>query len=213
MLSQAGGEKKEAPKAGMSAAAGHATVIFVHASPDTANADIYVNDKKVGTIAYGKAESKEIDAGSAKIELKSGDKSVVSTTTTVAADKNYTIVVTGKTGMVKAEAIEAKYTMGKGHATIVNALADPIDINVDGKSAKAGLAAGQKFDADWDAGKHKVDIMSGSAAAIASKDIETKADAAYVIVASGSATGTPKAELIVASHGPMKKAAPAPEKK
>jgi hypothetical protein len=203
MLSQAGG----AQPAGKEAMAAKPVVIFANASSDTQTADVFVNGNKIGTVAYGRTfEGKDLASGPAKVEFKSADKLITTWDGNLMADKNYTVVITGKTGAVKAEQIEARFTPGKAHAYILNAMADPIDITVDGKSATTGLAMGKRFEADWDAGKHKVEILSGSAQPITSKDIDAKADACYTLIATGAATGTPKADLIIVAHGPAKKA-------
>jgi hypothetical protein len=204
MLSQAGGAQPAGERKEMAA---KPVVIFVNASSDTQTADVFINGTKNGTVAYGKTfEGKDLAGGPAKVEFKSADKVIATWDGNLIGDKNYTVVISGKTGAVKAEQIEARFTPGKAHAFILNAMADPVDITVDGKSATTGLAMNKRFEADWEAGKHKVEVLSGSAQPITSKDIDVKADACYTLIATGAATGTPKADLIIVTHGPAKKA-------
>jgi hypothetical protein len=213
MLAQAGGggqpggdkEKKEKvppppPPAMM------ASVIFVNAVPDAEKVDVYVNGKKEATLDFGKpSKTMELAAGDAKVEYKAGEKALgTGATQKLAGDKHYTVVATGKAAEAKYQWIEAKTTAGKAHVIFFHASPDAgkVDVKVDGKEADKGkgLEMGKSFDASYDAGKHKFELMAGSEAPAVTKELDLKADMCYCVFATGMAKGTPKLELTVAEH-------------
>jgi hypothetical protein len=211
MFAQAG-EKKDAPKppapATPPAAVVMASVIFVNAVPDAEKADVYVNGKKEVAADFGKASKPfETAAGEIKVEFKAGEKTLgAATALKVAADKHYTIVATGKNGEAKYQLIEAKYTAGKAHVIVFHASPDAgkVDVKVDGKEANKGLEMGKSFEAPYDGGKHKFEVMAGSEAAALTKELDLKADSCYCVFVTGL-----KAKLEFAV---VEQAKPAPKK-
>ena len=208
MFAQAG-EKKDAPKpAAPPAAVAMAKVVFLHASPDAPAVDVFVNGKEVlKGLAFGKpSEAKELAAGPAKIELKAADKVVLTAEAKLAGDKMYTIAAVGKAAELKAQVIEAKHTAGKAHVIVFHASPDAgkVDLKVDGKEANKGLEMGKNFDADYDGGKHKFEVMAGSEAAALTKELDLKADSCYCVFVTGLKA---KLEFAVVEH-----AKPAPKK-
>ncbi|MFH0983635.1 MAG: DUF4397 domain-containing protein [Planctomycetota bacterium] len=203
VLAQAGGEKKDQPP--VPAPAAMAKVIFVHASPDAApTVDVYVNgEKKVPGLAYGKpSKMTDLAAGDANVEFKAGDKALgTAATLKLVGNKQYTIAATGKAAEVKYQLIEAKATAGKAHVIFFHASPDAgsVDVKADGKDWTKGLAMGKSFDAAMEAGKHKFDLMVGSAEPALTKELDLKADMCYCVFATGTKT-TPKLELVVAEH-------------
>jgi hypothetical protein len=195
---------------------GNAMVIFVNASPDSKPVDVYVNGKKeLGGLAFGKpSESKNIAAGEAKIELKEGEKAILSTNARLNANGHYTIAAFGKAAEMKAQLIEAKHAAGKASVVVFHASPDAgtVDINVDGKPANKGLALGKWFDTSLGAGKHNFEVLAGSAEPALAKEWDLKPDTCTCLFVTGMAKGSPKLDFTVATHtikaGTAEKAAP-----
>ncbi len=201
MFAQAG-EKKEAPKPETPpAAVAMAKVVLLHASPDAPAVDVFVNGKEVlKGLAMGKPSAvKELAAGPAKIELKVGEKVVLTADAKLAGDKMYTIAAVGKAAELKAQVIEAKHTAGKAHVIVFHASPDAgkVDVKVDGKEANKGLEMGKSFEAPYDGGKHKFEVMAGSEAAALTKEMELKADMCYCVFVTGMKA---KLEFAVVEH-------------
>lgn len=194
------GQTATAPKAEPA----NAQVFIVHASADAPAVDVYINGKKEVTgLAFGKdSGAKALPAGKTKIELKNGDKVVLTTEADFAANKHYTVAAFGKAAELKAQVIEAKETAGKAHVIVFHACTDlpAADINCDGKNISKGVAMGKMCETTLDAGKHKFEIIGESAQPIANKEIELKADTCTCIFATGLSKGTPKLDFTIVTH-------------
>jgi hypothetical protein len=206
----AAGERKEAMTA-------KAHVAVIHASAAAPAVDVIVNGSPaIKGLAFGKSETKEFMGGPAKIELKAGDKVVLTKNATLAPDKMYTIVAFGPADKLDAQIIEAKApAAGKAHVFFFHASPDAgnVDLNVDTKTVAKGFAMGKTHEATLDAGKHTIDVLAGSADPALTTALDAKADTCYCVVVGGMAKGTPKLQAIVASHTKAKKAAMTPAPK
>lgn len=184
--------------------AANAHVYFVHASADAPALDVYVNGKEVAKgLAFGKdSGAKSLPAGKTQIELRNGDKVVLTTEAELAADKHYTVAAYGKSTDIKVQVIEAKAAAGKAHVIVFNASADlaSADVNCDGKVVKKGLGIGKVCETALDGGKHKFEINAESTQPIASKEIELKTDTCACVILTGFTTGKPKIDFTIVTH-------------